>query len=94
MSPAELFLGDVKPGGEVTKKLVVRGKKAFRVTSIGCKDDCFSFKESKESKKLHIIPVTFTAPEKTGDIKQMILIETDLGGAKKSIKAHVRVAAS
>lgn len=92
VSPSELFLGDVKPGAEVTKKLVIRGKKPFRITKIGCKDDCFSFTTGDESKKLHVIPVKFKAPEKAGDVNQTILIETDLGGAKQSIKAHATVA--
>lgn len=93
VSPSELFLGDVKPGGELTKKLIVRGKKPFRITKIGCKDDCFTFEKNDEAKKLHVIPITFKAPDKAGEVHQTIYIETDLGGAKQSIQAHVTVAA-
>jgi hypothetical protein len=94
VSPAELFLGDVKPGEKVTKKVIVRSKKPFRITKIGCADKSFSFEKDDESKKMHVIPVTFEAPKKAGDIQQSILIETDLGGAKQSIQAHAHVAAT
>ncbi|MCG8587140.1 MAG: DUF1573 domain-containing protein [Pirellulales bacterium] len=92
VSPGELFIGDVKPGSEVTKKLVVRGKKPFKITKIGCNDDCFTFDSGDEAKKLHVIPVTFKAPAETGDVRETISIETDLDGASQSIKAHARVA--
>ena len=94
VSPSELFIGDVKPGAEITKNLIVRGKKPFRITSIGCKDGCFSFKKSDEAKKTHVVPVTFKAPEKEGTVRVTIQIETDLSGAKSSISAHAQVAQS
>lgn len=91
VSPGELFVGDVKTGEEVTKKLVVRGKKPFRITKIDCGDKCFTFDSGDEAKKLHVIPVTFKAPKDVGEIHETISIETDLDGAKQSIKAHARV---
>ncbi len=94
VSPSELFIGEVQPGAEVKKNLIVRGKKPFRITKIGCKGDCFSFKNSDEAKKTHVIPVTFKAPEKVGAVRETIHIETDLDGAKQSIEAHAEVVKS
>jgi hypothetical protein len=81
VSPAALTLGVVRPGATVTRKIVVRGKKPFRVTAITCKDASFQFQTSDQSKELHLIPVTFVAPSQPGSISQEILIETDLGAS-------------
>ena len=78
VSPASLFLGVVKPGQQVTKKLIVKGKEPFKITRVACEDGCFEFQPSQERKRLHIVPVVFT-PAKAGKIAQKIQIETDLG---------------
>ncbi len=90
VSPASLFLGVVKPGEQVKKTLIVRGKRPFKITNVTCADgDCFQFKSNDDSKKTHIIPVVFTASE-PGKIAQQIKIETDLPG--KTIAACVATA--
>ena len=79
VSPSSLFLGNVETGQSVSKQLVVRGKQPFKVVEVNCGDDCFTFKKSSDQKKLHFIPVTFTAGEKAGKVTQKIQIKTDLG---------------
>lgn len=79
VSPSSLYLGELEPGQSVTKQLIVRGKKPFRVVSVNCPDGCFGFKVSDEKKQLHFIPVTFTAGEHQGQVKQTIQVETDMG---------------
>jgi len=63
VSPAALFMGVVQPGQKVTKQLVVKGKKPFRILGISCDDKSFQFDTSAETgpKELHLIPVTFLA---------------------------------
>ncbi|MDA7980930.1 MAG: DUF1573 domain-containing protein [Pirellulales bacterium] len=81
VSPSPLFVGVVQPGQEVTKKLVVRAKKPFRVLSVTCDDDCFQYQGNaslEEAKALHLIPITFKADE-VGKFSGTIHIETDLG---------------
>jgi hypothetical protein len=79
VSPASLFLGELKPGESVNKQLVVRGKQPFKVVGIKCHDKGFAFKTPGDAKEpLHFIPVTFTA-KKTGKVTETIEIETDLG---------------
>ena len=81
VSPASLFMGVVGPGHKVTKRLVVRGKRPFRILSIRCQGQTFAFDtdEQAEPKPLHLIPVTFIAGEHPGEITDRITIETDLG---------------
>lgn len=79
VSPSSLFLGVVKPGQAVTKQLVVRGKQPFKVLSVKCEDDCFTFKTPGDKQSpLHFIPVTLSA-DNAGKIAEKIVIETDLG---------------
>ncbi len=92
VSPAALFLGKIAPGKTVTKQFIVKGKKPFKILKIHCDDACFEFKTDADAKTIHIIPVTFTAPEKPGKFNQEIFIETDLEGkVTPSFKAYVQV---
>lgn len=96
VSPSSLFLGVVEEGKSVTKQLVVRGKEPFKVVGVSCEnEDCFTFKMPSETpKKLHFIPITFTAGPETGKIAQRIQIKTDLGdGAIASCMATATVRA-
>jgi len=79
VSPAALALGVVQPGQTVTRKLVVRAKRPFRVTKISANGDGFQFEPSDEAKELHLIPVTFTAGAEPAQVSAEIVIETDLG---------------
>ena len=94
VSPASLFLGVVESGKTVSKQLVVRGKRPFKVVGVKCEDDCFSFKNpSDEKKTLHFIPVTFTAGD-SGKVSEKIQVETDLGAVAACVAtATVRAAA-
>ena len=49
VSPTALFMGVVQPGQKVTKQLVVKGKKPFRILSITCDDKSFKFDTSKDN---------------------------------------------
>ncbi len=63
VSPASLFFGVVQPGQSVTKQIVVRGQRPFRITSIH--GDCQCLKATspngQEAKSLYLVPITFTA---------------------------------
>jgi hypothetical protein len=98
VSPASLFVGVLEPGQQVTKQLVVKSKKPFKIAKITCEDERFEFKTTDEAKALHLVPVTFKADNNHGQVTQKIKIETDLGGvtaeltATATIKAPVAVA--
>jgi hypothetical protein len=96
VSPASLFMGVVEPGHKVTKQLVVKGKKPFRILGISCDDKSFQFDTSKESeqKELHLIPVTFTAGTDAGKVVKTIKIATDQGQMTPELAAYAVVAAA
>lgn len=93
VSPSSLFMGVVPPGEKVTKQLVVKAKKPFRILSITCDDKSFQFDTSDEktAKPLHLIPVTFVAGKEAGKVLKTIRIETDLGDALPELSAHAVV---
>jgi hypothetical protein len=84
VNPGELFVGVVKPGQKVTRSLIARSKRPFRVISISseAKKNSFEFRpvNNQPARPVHAIPVTFVAPQKPGKIVEKILLQTDLGG--------------
>ncbi len=89
VSPASLFMGVVQPGQEVTKSLVVKGTRPFRVLSIACEDKAFkSAVIGDEAKMVHVIPVTFVAGNHEGKVIRTIRIVTDLGQASPELSAY------
>jgi len=96
VSPASLFLGVLQPGQSVTKQIVVRGQKPFRIASV--KGDCKCLQatapKDKEAKVLYLVPVTFTAGEKAGKITQTVCIETDSGQTTLKVPAYAVVSGS
>ena len=94
LSPASLFLGVLDPGQTVTKQLVVQGKEPFKITGVKCDDPSFEFKTGDEAKKLHLIPVVYTAGDKPGTLTKTIEISTDLrGGATANCSASATIKA-
>lgn len=79
VSPATLFLGVLKPGQTVTKQLVVRSKKPFRIQEVECTNgEALQVNIKDEAKTLHLIPVTFTAGSSPTDVDELLKIHTDL----------------
>ncbi len=79
VAPERLVLGDVQHGEPISKKIIVRGKQPFRIVSIGCDRDCFQFQTEEETKKHHIVQVSFHPKQGVGTIQETIHIKTDLG---------------
>lgn len=95
VSPTALFMGVVEPGQKVTKQLVVKSKKPFKILGVSCEDKSFKFDTSKEdtAKELHLVPVTFTAGADAGKVMKTIKIETDQGMMTPELAAYAVVAA-
>ena len=87
-------MGVVQPGQKVTKQLVVKGSKPFRILSVTCDDDSFVFDTSSDStpKMLHLVPVSFMAGSTSGKVNRIIRIETDLGQSSRELAAYAVVA--
>lgn len=91
VSPASLFMGVIQPGQQVTKQLVVQGKKPFKIVSITCDDESFKFTKDDKVSPVHLIPVTFIAGKDLGKVVKAIRIETDLGNEKPELSAYAVV---
>ncbi|MBM3956178.1 MAG: DUF1573 domain-containing protein [Planctomycetes bacterium] len=79
VSPQLLAMGAVPCGGTVTKNVVVKADRPFKVTGIDCGDDCITCPAKPEPALVHILPVTFKAGDATGKIERELKIATDLG---------------
>jgi len=55
---------------------VLKGKKPFTIEKIECSSDkqCFKIKLSKKTRPVHVLPITFTAPEKAGEISEVFTV--------------------
>ncbi len=92
VSPSSLFMGIVQPGQKVTKSLVVKGARPFKVLSIACDDKAFQFAGTDgEATVVHVIPVTFVAGSSEGKISKTIRIVTDLGQVSPELSAYAVV---
>jgi hypothetical protein len=94
VSPAALFMGVVQPGQKVTKQLVVKSKKPFKIVSITCEDKSFEFADEKDkdsAKPVHLVPVTFMAGDDLGKIVKTIKIQTDQGQYTPELSAYAVV---
>lgn len=78
VNPSSLSLGSLKPGQTVTKHVVVRGNKPFKVLGVDC-EDCIQVDLPKEARNAQAIPITFTAGDKPGKVVKKIKIRTDMG---------------
>ncbi|MAR13914.1 MAG: hypothetical protein CL681_28565 [Blastopirellula sp.] len=85
VSPATVFLGALNVGQVAEKKLVVRGKKPFKIVAVRCNDARFTFETSESAKMLHLLPMKFTADSATGKVSQTVVIETDQGATAECI---------
>jgi hypothetical protein len=94
VSPAALFMGVLQPGQKVTKTLIVKSKKPFKILAINCDEKSFEFDTSAEQspKTLHLIPVTFIAGTEMGKVVKSIKIETDQGKYTPELSAYAVVA--
>ena len=90
VSPADLFLGVVQAGQRVTKPLVVRADRPFRIKAITGDKASFEIpKPPGDSKSVHVVPVTFIAGAEIGKVVKTIHIDTDIGDAQATSYAVV-----
>lgn len=82
VNPSPLLFGTLAPGQSATKQIVITGKQPFRVLSITSDNDALQFRPLADAaKKVHLVPVTVTAPQKPGEFHYSITVETDLENA-------------
>ena len=91
VTPETLVLGSVEPGVPVSKKVVVRGKKPFRILDVNCGDNCFSFDTDEESKTLHLVEIKFTPGDQAGAVRVPVTITTDRPNRSASLVVSAEV---
>ena len=84
-------MGDVVAGESITKKIVVRGKKPFRIVDVNCGDDCFDFKTDDQSKVLHLVEITYVPQANSGVVKVPVRITTDRANRGATIMVSATV---
>ena len=77
VSPSPLMLGVLATDQTTTKRLVVSAAEPFQILKVSCPDGRFAFVIPEGSKKVHLIPVTFTSDTTAGRVSGKICIETD-----------------
>jgi hypothetical protein len=78
VAPRVASLGEVKEGGEVEKRIVIKSAKPFKITRVEGTDSQLSVQDASEaSKPVHILTVRFK-PSKTGRIDKTVRVVTDL----------------
>lgn len=81
VNPAVIMFGVVQAGQSVSKNVVLRGQKPFRVVEVEGPDPRFRFTVPQTASDRQIIIVEFQAPDSPAKISGKIRIKTDLGGA-------------
>jgi hypothetical protein len=77
VTPSVVTLGKLlKPGEEKTYTVVLKGRKPFVIEKIECnsKYECFKVRLSQERKIVHVLPLTFSPPEVSGQFDEEFTI--------------------
>ena len=92
VSLGSLFFGVLRPGDKVTKEVVVRSKKPFRIKAVTGDTASFSFPAAEnEAKTLHLMPVTFVAGADFGRVVKTLRIRTDLSDSPVEVSTYAAV---
>ncbi len=79
VAPEALRFGEVAHGAKVPMKVLVRGKKPFKIVGVDSPSGAFDFKTDDASSARHVVEVIFAPTQDSGDVKETIHIATDLG---------------
>ena len=77
LTPSIVQLGTLVRGSQTTKTIVIRGRQPFAIQRIECAFGPRSFKSpalDNSTKLVHVLSVTFIAPEETGAFAQKFLV--------------------
>ncbi len=89
--PSVVDLGRIRSGEVVNKIVVVNAQRAFTVIGIVSGDSRVEADQPKESKKTHMIKLTFSA-DREGDLEDEIILKTDdpaVPEARFKVTGHV-----
>jgi len=100
VNPSKLIIGNLEPGQEVTKKIVLRAESPFMIKEIACPNDQYSFNFQRTrsigpSSNIQIITVSYKAPDAVTNrlFNDTISIVTDAQQTPLELKAYAKVLA-
>lgn len=72
-------IGKVEAGSSKNFNVVLRGKKPFSIKNVKCTTDkdAFKIKLPSATRTVHVLPITFTAPEKSGTLSEVFSVEIE-----------------
>jgi len=76
VSPQVVSFGVLKPGQKKTVNVVIRGKKPFSIEKIESEKAAgtFEVRLPKDSKIIHVLPLTMVAPETPGTVDELFTV--------------------
>jgi len=76
VTPPVIALGTVQPGDRKTTNVVIRGRKPFVIKTIESDSNrkAFTVRLSKSARKVHVLPLAFTAPMKPGPFTEVFTV--------------------
>ena len=78
-SPQDFALGSVTPGSSTQQRLVVKGRKPFRILDISSEDAEIEFEPTEDAKPAHLVNITVRPKAAVhGPIDSHIILKTDL----------------
>jgi hypothetical protein len=93
VTPSVLNLGTVKPGDALTRRVVLRGARPFRVTKVDGIDDAVQLGTPLATTSVTVQTVTFRCLfDKPGDFKRELQVRTDLQDAPVTVTIEGTVA--
>jgi hypothetical protein len=92
VSPDAVSMGQLQVGGEVERRVIVRGAKTFKISSIEGAEGLVVEDNAKEGQRVHVLTVKLKAG-KAGDLKRTVRVVTDLeedGAVEFQVSAQVK----
>lgn len=80
LAPEILTLGSIEPGEKVSQKVFLTSEVPFKITDVRCGSDAFSVQAetASDSRKVHIVDVSYVGEKKMGRKENELSFFTDL----------------
>ncbi|MEM9826820.1 MAG: DUF1573 domain-containing protein [Planctomycetota bacterium] len=84
LTPKSVALGNLRPSGAGTKRIIVKGKEPFAILGVDCPDDRFTFDLPEGKKKLQMVTLNYQGDGGAKPIACEVRVVTDLPGERSA----------
>lgn len=92
ISPGIMTLSAIKPGEEISRKVVVKADEPFRIIDVTCQSRAFRVRADGTTKKVHMVDVVYTGEKAPGHHECFLTFQTSHGGVSTAkMKAIVDI---